>query len=81
MRHDAQPRQLTFRAVVLAIVLAVVLSAANAYLGLFAGLTIATAIPAAVVSMGVLRLSVAAPSWKTTSSRPAPRLARRSRRG
>ncbi|SEK82671.1 putative oligopeptide transporter, OPT family [Pseudoxanthomonas sp. GM95] len=50
------PRQLTFRAVVLAIVLAVVLSAANAYLGLFAGLTIATAIPAAVVSMGVLRL-------------------------
>ena len=48
--------QLTFRAVLLAIVLAVVLSAANAYLGLFAGLTVATAIPAAVVSMGVLRL-------------------------
>ncbi|MGY0799122.1 OPT family oligopeptide transporter [Lysobacter sp. A286] len=48
--------QLTFRAVVLAIILAVVLAAANAYLGLFAGLTIATAIPAAVVSMGVLRL-------------------------
>lgn len=50
------PRQLTFRAVVLSIILAVILSAANAYLGLFAGLTIATAIPAAVVSMGVLRL-------------------------
>lgn len=48
--------QLTFRAVLLAVVLAVILSAANAYLGLFAGLTIATAIPAAVVSMGVLRL-------------------------
>lgn len=48
--------QLTFRAVVLAIILAMILSAANAYLGLFAGLTIATAIPAAVVSMGVLRL-------------------------
>ena len=48
--------QLTVRAVVLAIVLAVILAAANAYLGLFAGLTIATAIPAAVVSMGVLRL-------------------------
>ena len=48
--------QLTFRAVVLAIVLAVILAAANAYLGLFAGMTIATAIPAAVVSMGVLRL-------------------------
>ncbi|WP_226468832.1 OPT family oligopeptide transporter [Luteimonas panaciterrae] len=50
------PPQLTFRAVLLAMVLAVILSAANAYLGLFAGLTIATAIPAAVVSMGVLRL-------------------------
>lgn len=49
-------RQLTFRAVLLAIILAMVLAAANAYLGLFAGLTIATAIPAAVVSMGVLRL-------------------------
>ena len=48
--------QLTLRAVVLAVGLAVVLAAANAYLGLFAGLTIATAIPAAVVSMGVLRL-------------------------
>ena len=54
--NSAQPPQLTFRAVVLAIVLAMILSAANAYLGLFAGLTIATAIPAAVVSMGVLRL-------------------------
>ncbi|HVK50921.1 MAG TPA: oligopeptide transporter, OPT family [Pseudoxanthomonas sp.] len=56
MNQAASPPQLTFRAVVLAIVLAVVLSAANAYLGLFAGLTVATAIPAAVVSMGVLRL-------------------------
>ena len=55
MTERAMP-QLTFRAVVLAIVLAVILSAANAYLGLFAGMTIATAIPAAVVSMGVLRL-------------------------
>ncbi|HVI57420.1 MAG TPA: oligopeptide transporter, OPT family [Luteimonas sp.] len=50
------PPQLTVRAVLLAVVLAMILSAANAYLGLFAGLTIATAIPAAVVSMGVLRL-------------------------
>lgn len=55
-RAGAGTPQLTVRAVVLAIVLAVILSAANAYLGLFAGLTIATAIPAAVVSMGVLRL-------------------------
>jgi putative OPT family oligopeptide transporter len=44
------------RAVVLAIVLAVILAAANAYLGLFAGMTIASAIPAAVVSMAVLKM-------------------------
>jgi putative OPT family oligopeptide transporter len=47
--------QLTVRAVVLSIILAMILAAANTYLGLFAGLTIATAIPAAVVSMAVLR--------------------------
>ena len=51
-----QPPQLTFRAVLLSIVLAMILAAANTYLGLFAGMTIASAIPAAVVSMGVLRL-------------------------
>jgi putative OPT family oligopeptide transporter len=48
--------QLSLRAILLSIALTVVLAAANAYLGLFAGLTVATAIPAAVVSMGVLRL-------------------------
>ena len=46
--------QMTVRAVILSIVLAMILAAANTYLGLFAGLTIASAIPAAVVSMGVL---------------------------
>src|ERR1700754_3313537 len=50
------PPQLSVRAVLLSVVLAAMLAAANAYLGLFAGLTIATAIPAAVVSMAVLRL-------------------------
>jgi putative OPT family oligopeptide transporter len=52
--HD--PAQLTVRAIVLSVILAALLAAANAYLGLFAGLTVATAIPAAVVSMGVLRV-------------------------
>ena len=56
MNQAVSPPQLTVRAVLLAIVLAVILAAANTYLGLFAGLTIASAIPAAVVSMGVLRL-------------------------
>ena len=50
------PAQLTVRAIILSLILAVLLAAANAYLGLFAGLTVATAIPADVVSMGVLRL-------------------------
>lgn len=50
------PPELTARAIILAIVLAMILAGANAYLGLFAGMTIASAIPAAVVSMAVLKL-------------------------
>lgn len=38
------------------VVLAVILAAANAYLGLFAGMTVSASIPAAVVSMAVLKL-------------------------
>jgi len=53
---DHTAPQLTARAIILSVVLAMVLAAANTYLGLFAGLTIASAIPAAVVSMGVLRV-------------------------
>jgi putative OPT family oligopeptide transporter len=56
MNATVSPPQLTARAVALAIVLAMVLAAANTYLGLFAGMTIASAIPAAVVSMAVLRV-------------------------
>jgi putative OPT family oligopeptide transporter len=48
--------QLTLKAVLLSIVLTVILASANAYVGLFAGLTVATAIPAAVISMAVLPL-------------------------
>ena len=55
MNQAAIP-ELTLRAIILAIVLAVILAAANAYLGLFAGMTIASAIPAAVVSMAVLKM-------------------------
>ena len=53
---EVEAPQMTLRAVALSIVLAVILAAANTYLGLFAGLTIASAIPAAVVSMAVLRV-------------------------
>jgi len=55
MNQNQASAQLTTRAIVLAVVLAMVLAAANTYLGLFAGMTIASAIPAAVVSMAVLR--------------------------
>ncbi len=48
--------EITVRAVVLGIVLSVVLAGANAYLGLFAGMTVSASIPAAVVSMGILRI-------------------------
>jgi putative OPT family oligopeptide transporter len=48
--------EITVKAFILGVLLSVILSAANAYLGLFAGMTVSASIPAAVVSMGVLRL-------------------------
>ncbi len=48
--------EITVKAVVLGVLLSVVLAAANAYLGLFAGMTVSASIPAAVISMGVLKL-------------------------
>ena len=45
----------TIRAFFLGAVLSVVLAAANAYLGLFAGMTVSASIPAAVLSMAILR--------------------------
>ena len=48
--------EITLKAVILGVLLSVILSAANAYLGLFAGMTVSASIPAAVMSMGILRL-------------------------
>ncbi|GAA3956459.1 OPT family oligopeptide transporter [Gordonia caeni] len=48
-------RELTLRAVVLGGLITLVFTAANVYLGLKVGLTFATAIPAAVISMSILR--------------------------
>jgi putative OPT family oligopeptide transporter len=48
--------EITIKGLVLGIILAAVLAGANAYLGLFAGMTVSASIPAAVISMGVLRL-------------------------
>jgi putative OPT family oligopeptide transporter len=47
--------EITLKAVILSVILAAVLAGANAYLGLFAGMTVSASIPAAVVSMAVLR--------------------------
>jgi len=48
-------RELTIRGVILGAVLTVLFTAANVYLGLKIGLTFATSIPAAVISMAVLK--------------------------
>jgi putative OPT family oligopeptide transporter len=55
-RVTAAPRELTPRSIALGIALALILGAANAYLGLYAGLTVSASIPAAVISMAILRI-------------------------
>ncbi|MFN4041198.1 MAG: OPT family oligopeptide transporter [Brevundimonas sp.] len=56
--------ELTLRALVLGCVLAVVFTAANTYLGLLVGLTFASAIPAAVISMALLRAFRTSTIWE-----------------
>ncbi len=56
LKQEKSLPEITIKAVVLGILLSMILAAANAYLGLFAGMTVSASIPAAVVSMGVLRL-------------------------
>ncbi len=46
----------TIKAFILGALLSVVLAGANAYLGLFAGMTVSASIPAAVLSMAILKL-------------------------
>ena len=52
---DKQLREFTPLAVILGMLIAIVFGAANAYLGLRVGLTISASIPAAVISMGIVR--------------------------
>lgn len=47
--------EITLRAIILGVVLTIILAAANAYLGLKVGTTVSASIPAAVISMGILR--------------------------
>ncbi len=51
-----KPSELTVTAIITGIILAVVFGAANAYLGLRVGMTVSASIPAAVISMGVIRV-------------------------
>lgn len=46
---------MSVRALALGVLLSMILAGANAYLGLFAGMTVSASIPAAVISMAVLR--------------------------
>lgn len=48
--------EFTVTSVLIGIILAVVFGAANAYLGLLVGMTISASIPAAVISMGIIRI-------------------------
>ena len=52
---ETSMRELTFRGIVLGGIITLLFTAANVYLGLKIGLTFATSIPAAVISMAVLR--------------------------
>lgn len=53
---DKQVAELTFRVIVLAIILTVLLAMSNAYLALKLGILTSASIPAAIISMGILRL-------------------------
>lgn len=48
--------EFTATSIIMGIILAVVFGAANAYLGLRVGMTVSASIPAAVISMGVIRV-------------------------
>lgn len=56
MQPSTTPRELTLRGLVLGAIITVIFTASNTYLGLRIGLTFASSIPAAVISMAVLRM-------------------------
>ncbi|WCK55718.1 oligopeptide transporter, OPT family [Aneurinibacillus sp. Ricciae_BoGa-3] len=52
--HETRP-EITWTTIILGGVLAILFGAANAYLGLIVGMTVSASIPAAVISMAILR--------------------------
>ncbi len=57
MRHELRLPELTSRGMLLGAILTVIFTASNVYLGLKVGLTFSSAIPAAVISMAVLKMA------------------------
>lgn len=57
MRHELRLPELTVRGMLLGAVLTIIFTASNVYLGLKVGLTFSSAIPAAVISMAILKLA------------------------
>src|SRR5690242_14552597 len=55
LRGAGEIKELTIRGIILGALITVVFTAANVYLGLKIGITFATSIPAAVISMAILR--------------------------
>lgn len=53
--HNKSLPEITIKGTIVAIVLTILLAASNVYLGLKVGLTISASIPAAIISMSILR--------------------------
>lgn len=53
---DKNPPEFTVTSLIMGVVIAVIFGAVNAYLGLRVGMTVSASIPAAVISMGIIRI-------------------------
>ncbi|MBV9841748.1 MAG: oligopeptide transporter, OPT family [Sphingomonadaceae bacterium] len=62
--EEERGRELTLRGLALGCAITLIFTAANVYLGLKVGLTFATSIPAAVISMALLRLAKGSTIWE-----------------
>ena len=56
MSHELKLPELTIRGMILGLLITIVFTASNVYLGLKVGLTFSSAIPAAIISMAILRM-------------------------
>ena len=66
MQHELRLPELTMRGMILGAILTIIFTASNVYLGLKVGLTFSSAIPAAVISMAVLKMAKDANTSRTT---------------